>query len=63
MQVDVQHCDITFESWGSPVDELKLNWNKTLNWVNPHLNSTLNKHTVNFNFLNNKPRLYGDGLY
>ena len=61
LKVDVQHCNLAFESWSTPLGKMKLHWNKTLNWINPKIDTTLNKHTVNFEFLENEPTLYGDG--
>ena len=30
-------------------------------WINPKLNSTLNKHTLHATFLENEPNVYGAG--
>ena len=61
LQVDVQQCDLRIESWGTTADKMQIQWDKRVCWVNPKLNNTLNKHTVNARFFENKAKLSGDG--
>ena len=52
-----------FESWGTTFNKMDLHWNRDICWINPKLNTTMNKHTVNALFVENEPNVYGKGVY
>ena len=60
LQVDVQECVLGFESWGFPSSEMVLQWDDSLSWVKPDINTTLSQHRMNYKFDEISPVAYGN---
>ena len=51
LQVDLQACDVAFESWGHTTDQLLFQWNKEDLTVNPSVEEGLNQHLALVEFI------------
>ena len=49
-----------FESWGFPSSEMVLQWDDSLSWVKPDINTTLSQHRMNYKFDEISPFAYGN---
>jgi hypothetical protein len=58
--VDIQICDITFESWGHPTDVVIFRWNKDDVVVNNDIN--LNQHFFYVELLNKADQNFSTGM-
>ena len=51
-KVDLQECNVTFESWGHTTKQLLFQWNKNELKVNPSVTEGLNQHSCQHEFIN-----------
>ena len=51
-EVDLQECNVTFESWGHTTKQLLFQWNADQLTVNPSVTEGLNQHSCQQEFIN-----------